>query len=183
MRNERKKYLKYIWTIALSLEIILYLIFYLFRLKIYLFNISPNIIVLVLLMLILILPMIFFDYVNKTLIKVIYNLTIVVLIPIIIFGYIILYSEYRYFTFKSPNKLNTLVVEEKTFLLSGWSDVYEKKYGIFIKQIDGEISTDDGFRPFSNEAYKLQWIDENTVIVNYSFGSEGVWKSEVINFK
>lgn len=39
MRNERKKYLKYIWTIALSLEIILYLIFYLFRLKIYLFNI------------------------------------------------------------------------------------------------------------------------------------------------
>ena len=134
-------------------------------------------------MLILILPMIFFDYVNKTLIKVIYNLTIVVLIPIIIFGYIILYSEYRYFTFKSPNKLNTLVVEEKTFLLSGWSDVYEKKYGIFIKQIDGEISTDDGFRPFSNEAYKLQWIDENTVIVNYSFGSEGVWKSEVINFK
>lgn len=183
MRNGRKKYLKYIWTIALSLEVILYLIFYFFRLKICLFNIGPNIIVLGLLMLILILPMMFFDYVNKTLIKVIYNLTIVVLIPIIIFGYIMLYSEYRYFTFKSPNKLNTLVVEEKTFLLSGWSDVYEKKYGIFIKQIDGEISTDDGFRPFSNETYKLQWSNENTVIVNYSFGSEEVWKSEVINFK
>ena len=134
-------------------------------------------------MLILILPMMFFDYVNKTLIKVIYNLTIVVLIPIIIFGYIMLYSEYRYFTFKSPNKLNTLVIEEKTFLLSAWSDVYEKKYGIFIKQIDGEISTDDGLRSFLNKTYKLQWSNENTVIVNYRFGSEEVWKSEVINFK
>ena len=75
-----KKYLKYIWTIALSLEVILYLIFYFFRLKICLFNIGPNIIVLGLLMLILILPMMFFDYVNKTLIKGIYNLTIIVLI-------------------------------------------------------------------------------------------------------
>ncbi|WP_297713096.1 hypothetical protein [Clostridium sp.] len=183
MRNGRKKYLKYIWTIALSLEVILYLIFYLFRLKICLFNIGPNIIVLGLLMLILILPMMFFDYNNKTLVKVIYNLAIVILTPMIIFGYIMLYSEYRYFTFKSPNKVNTLVVEEKTFLLSGWSDVYEKKYGIFIKQIEGEISNDDGFRPFSNEAYKLQWINENTVIINYSFGLGGGWESEVINFK
>ena len=70
MRNGRKKYLKYIWIIALSLEVILYLIFHFFRLKICLFNIGPSIIVLGLLMLILILPMMFFDYVNKTLIKV-----------------------------------------------------------------------------------------------------------------
>ncbi len=183
MRNGRKRYLKYIWTIALSLEVILYLIFYFFRLKIYLFNIGPNSIVLGLLMLILILPMMFFDYVDKTLIKVIYNLAVVILIPIIIFGYIMFYSEYRYFTFKSPNKANTLVVEEKTFLLSGWSDVYERKYGIFIKQIDGMISNDDGFRPFSSEAYTLQWKDDNTVIINYSFGSADLWKTEVIKFK
>ena len=183
MRNGSKKSLKYIWTIALSLEVIIYLIFYFFRLKIYLFNISPNIIVLGLLMLILILPMMFFDYVNKTLIKVIYNLAVVILIPIIIFGYIMLYSEYRYFTFKSPNKANTLIVEEKTFLLSGWSDVYEKKYGIFIKQIEGEISNDDGFRPFSSGAYTLQWKSDDTVIINYSFDSGDVWKTEEINFK
>ncbi|CAM2077050.1 MAG: hypothetical protein NSGCLCUN01_01238 [uncultured Clostridium sp.] len=183
MRNGRKKYLKYIWIIALSLEVILYLIFHLFRLKICLFNIGPSIIVLGLLMLILILPIMFFDYVNKTLIKVIYNLVVVILIPIIIFAYIMLYSEYRYFTFKSPNKSNTLVVEEKTFLLSGWSDVYEKKYGIFIKQIEGEISNDDGFRPFSSGAYTLQWKNDDTVIIGYSFGSGDVWKTEEINFK
>ena len=67
--------------------------------------------------------------------------------------------------------------------MSGWSDVYEKKYGIFIKQIEGEISNDDGFRPFSSGAYTLQWKNDDTVIINYSFGSGDVWKTEEINFK
>lgn len=183
MRSESKNYLKKTWLIALILEIMIFLIFYLFGLKIALFNISPNIIVLVLLLLILILPIIFFEYFNKTLIKIIYSVIVVIMIPIIILVYVALFSGYKYFTFKSPGKNNTLVIEEKTFLLSGWSDVYEKKHGIFIKQIDGVISTDDGFRPFSNDSYKLQWKDEDTAIINYSFGSEDVWKMEIIRFK
>ncbi len=183
MGIEGKRYLKYIWLIALGLEVIIYLIFYLFGLKIYLFNISPNFIFLGLLMLILILPMMFFDYVNKSLLKIIYNVAVIIMIPIIILIYVGIYSGYKYFDFKSPNKSNTLVIEEKTFLLSGFSDFYEKKYGIFIKQIDSGISTDDGFRPFSNESYKLQWINEETVKISYAFGNGEVWKSKIINVR
>lgn len=183
MRNEGKKYLQKIWLISLILETMIFLIFYLFKFKISLFNISPNIIVLVLLMFILILPMFFLDYISKTLIKVMYSVSVVIMIPIIIIVYLAFFSEYRYFTFKSPDKDNTLVIEEKTFLLSGWCDVYEKRYGIFIKKIDGVISTDDGFRPFSNNLYTLQWKDEDTAVINYSFGSGDVWKTEVIRFK
>lgn len=58
-----------------------------------------------------------------------------------------------------------------------------KKYGIFIEQIDGVICTDDGFSPFSNDSYKLHWKGEDTSIINYSFGSEDIWKTEIIRFK
>lgn len=55
-----------------------------------------------------------------------------------------------------------------------------KRFGIFIKSLNKSISTDDGFRPFSNDQYRIEWIDDTTVKLEYDFGSNGIWKSETI---
>ena len=58
-----------------------------------------------------------------------------------------------------------------------------KKFGVFIKPLDIEINTDDGFRPFSTDSYEINWIDEDAVNVRYNYGNEDVWKSEIITLK
>ncbi|MDU6294859.1 hypothetical protein [Clostridium celatum] len=115
--------------------------------------------------------------------KLIYTITMVLIIAISMFIYMFLFSGNKYFTFKSPQRTNDLVIEEKSFLLSGISTFYEKKFGVFIKPLDIEINIDDGFRPFSTDSYEINWIDEDTVNVRYNYGNEDVWKSEVIKLK
>ena len=80
-------------------------------------------------------------------------------------------DERKYFYFNSPNNQYMLVVEEDSFLLSGWSNFYsKKKSSVFVKDLNCEINTDDGYRPFSDKNYHLKWLDENTVEVYYYFG-------------
>lgn len=89
----------------------------------------------------------------------------------LILATIFLNCDKRYFHFKGPNKAKTLVVEEDSSLLSGWSRFYERKGLVFIKYINRVIYTDDGYRPFSNNHYKLKWLDDCCIELHYDFGA------------
>ena len=90
-------------------------------------------------------------------------------------------SDSKYFYFKSPNGANTLVVEENSWLLAGWSNLYIKKNFLFVKGIDTKILTDDGYRSFSNNSYNLSWINENKLSITYKFGNGEHIETEIID--
>lgn len=92
-------------------------------------------------------------------------------------------SDDKEFYFNSPNNKNALIVEECSFLLGGWSNFYEKKYVIFKKALTKgyDISTDDGYRPFSSNDYSIYWINENEVTINYGYGSNGIRKKVTVD--
>lgn len=176
---------KKIWLIVLGIFISTIILNYFFKVKFFVFEINPNFLVYILFLISIICPIIIFDYSkeNMRVWKLIYTILAFLIIAISIFIYMLLFSENKYFTFNSLEKTNVLVVEEKSFLFSEISTFYEKKFGVFIKPLDIEIDTDDGFRPFSNEEYKIKWIDESTVIIKYYYGNSDVWKEEKISFK
>ena len=104
-------------------------------------------------------------------------------IVVILFVTSIINSDKDYFYFESPNKSYTLIVEENAFLLSGWSNFYEKKGIFFIKNIKKQITTDDGYKPFSDGNYDVNWINENSVKINYDYGTKyGDAKELIIRF-
>lgn len=113
----------------------------------------------------------------------IYTIIAIIVAMVMLFFYMLLFSEKKYFYFDNPDKTRTLVAEETSFLLSGETNFYERKYGIFIKYTGKSIGTDDGYRPFSNNEYGVVWNDNTTVCINYNFGSNGIWKSEVVKLK
>lgn len=86
-----------------------------------------------------------------------------------------------YFEFKSPYN-NTIIIEECSWLLGGWSNVYQKVSSNIICKLNGNISTDDGYEPFSNNDYNIEW-SINSVKITYGFGSGNIHKSEFINLK
>lgn len=108
--------------------------------------------------------------INKVIKGLLNSVSVIVTIMLILIT-IFLNCEKRYFYFKGPNKLKTLVVEEDSFLLSGWSRFYERKGLIFIKDINRVIYTDDGYKPFSNNKYKLKWLDDYSVELHYDSGA------------
>lgn len=177
-----KLIIKKIWIIYIVLLVVNMFILFQLGLKILILRISPNFINYILLLLVLICPIFFWNPIRKNVvwIKISYNIIATVIILLSLLSYLFFSSEYRYFIFDSPCKNNTLIVEEDSFLLSGNSNFYERKFGIFIKSLNKSISTDDGFRPFSNDQYRIEWIDDTTVKLEYDFGSNGIWKSETI---
>lgn len=86
----------------------------------------------------------------------------------------------KYFYFNSPDNSNTLIVEENTWLLAGWSDFYIKDNMFFVRKINAKILTDNGYRPFTNKDYILTWINNNTVELTYGFGGNGTVEKEII---
>lgn len=93
----------------------------------------------------------------------------VLIILILIYSFrFILRSEEKDFYFKSPRGTNTIIIEECTFLLGGWSNVYIPKYVIFKKLLPQyNISADNGGRPFTNNDYSMNWKSENVVVIKY----------------
>ncbi len=90
-------------------------------------------------------------------------------------------SDSTYFEFKSPNN-KVIVIEECSWLLGGWSNVYQKMSSNIIIGLSGNISTDDGYRPFSNHEFNLEW-STNSVNITYGFGSKSIHKNEVFKLK
>ncbi|WP_312640350.1 hypothetical protein [Hydrogenoanaerobacterium sp.] len=77
-------------------------------------------------------------------------------------------AEY-YFT--SPQKTNTLVIREKSALISsGWADVYSREFGIFKRKLDYKVGTDDSYQPFAHGQYRLEWTGEFTALLDYYNG-------------
>jgi len=122
------------------------------------------------------------NYNTKKILKYIINFLAVICIVLLLFINLMVNSSKSYFYFKSPDKSHTLVVEEDSFLLSGWSNFYERKGLIFIKSLKKQIFTDDGYTPFSCNDYELKWLDNNSVEIIYGFGSMSIYKKELIRF-
>lgn len=122
------------------------------------------------------------NYNTKKILKNIINFLAVICIVLLLFINLMVNSSKSYFYLKSPDKYHTLVVEEDSFLLSGWSNFYERKGLIFIKSLKQQIFTDDGYTPFSCNDYELKWLDNNSVEIIYGFGSMSIHKKELIRF-
>lgn len=188
MKRDNEKFrliMKRIWLVILLVFIVIRFILNPQGIKVLLFNISPNFINLVLFLGIIICPIIFWIPKKREIkwLKIVYNIITSIILVFSLIIYLFFYSEIKYFNFKLSYGNRTLIVEEDSFLLSGRSHFYKKSFGIFIKSLNQEISTDDGFRPFSTNSYQLIWEDKDTVRIDYNFGSAGIWKSETINFK
>ena len=77
----------------------------------------------------------------------------------------------RYFEYTSNDQKHEIVVNEKSFLLGGWGDIYEKTSFCTMKKV-GEYTTDDGFCPFTNNAFYFVW-NEKGFELHYDYGSSG----------
>ncbi|MCT4595704.1 MAG: hypothetical protein N4A57_15760 [Anaeromicrobium sp.] len=94
------------------------------------------------------------------------------------------YGDKVEYYFKSPNGKNTLVVSEEPVLMLGVCELYERKYLIFKKRLGGSpLYTDDGYRPFSNYDYKIEWVTEKEAIIFYGYGSGSRSCKEKVKFK
>lgn len=107
----------------------------------------------------------------------------VVLLVICFFIYGFGNDDSRYYYFTSSDKSTTLIVEENSWLLSGWSNFFIKENGLFARKLKAYILTDDGYRPFESGNYSLTWLDQDTVKIEYGFGSGNIIKTETIKMK
>lgn len=96
-----------------------------------------------------------------------------------LFVVVLLNEEIRYFYFNVPNTSKALIVEENLDLMTGSSKFYQRKGLIFAKYLNASIYTDDRYRPFSNNHFKLIWLAENKLELHYDFG-EGGYKQTLI---
>lgn len=111
------------------------------------------------------------------------NFITIISIGILLLRYLLFNYENNYFYFEAPNKSHILVVEESSFLLAGRSTFYEREGFIFIKDLNKTITTDDGYRPFSNNHYDLKWLDNKSVELSYDYGDgKDQYKKEIITF-
>ncbi len=76
-------------------------------------------------------------------------------------------ADDTYFEYTSDDKKHCIVVNEGFFLLSGYGDIYEKTSFCTMQRVGGYI-TDDGFRPFTNDAFYFVW-NENDFELHHSF--------------
>ena len=90
-------------------------------------------------------------------------------------------AEKKYFEFNSPYN-DSIIIEECSWLLGGSSNVYLKENSHVIRRLEGTILTDDGYRPFTNNDYFIEW-SINSVKISYGFGSNDIQKNIDINLK
>lgn len=110
-----------------------------------------------------------------------FNLLIVgiIVIELLLVLYIELFvviHDNKYFKLVSEDSKHTIIVEEQSFLLAGYGNFYEKRNLLFVKKI-GSYLTDDGYRPFSDNRYSVEWLEDGAKIT-YGFGSGGIEKVE-----
>lgn len=89
----------------------------------------------------------------------------IILIVGFLFGSLIFLGDYlvnSYYTFISPDKKHTLVVDEASLLLSANVSLFERINPLFIEDLGAETSPDDGFSPISAGKYWIKW-DGNRV--------------------
>ena len=65
--------------------------------------------------------------------------------------------------FTSPEKTNTVVIVERSFLLGGYSTIYERKLWLFKKPVNWNRI--DGLNSFSSGYFTIHWISEKAAIM------------------
>ncbi|MBU5438746.1 hypothetical protein KQI42_12030 [Tissierella sp. MSJ-40] len=115
------------------------------------------------------------------------NKRIIVVISIIFIlnstFYIISNLGTKEYKFKSPNMTTTLVVTENSFLLNTNINVFQKRYVIFKEKVKNNVRADDGYKPFENKEYEIQWLSEKELIIHNSFEGGDKWISSRVNLK
>lgn len=92
----------------------------------------------------------------------------------------VIIHDNEYFKLVSEDSKHTIIVEEQSFLLAGYGNFYEKKNFLFVKKI-GSYITDDGYRPFSDNRYSVEWLEDGAK-VTYGYGSGGIEKVETLYY-
>lgn len=84
--------------------------------------------------------------------------------------------DYEYFEVVSDDGKHEIIIKEGSFLLLGEGAFYEKTSPITMVKV-GEYSSDDGYRPFTDNRYEIEW-NEDGFEVSYSFSGGGITKTE-----
>lgn len=77
-----------------------------------------------------------------------------------------LLSEAEYTRFSSPNNKEEFIVIER-----GYGRLYQLSNSRLYMTFLTSINTDDGYKPFTDGAYKLEWEEPNQMIIHYKFDS------------
>lgn len=85
-----------------------------------------------------------------------------------------------YFEFTSDDQQHTIVVNEMSWLLAGGGDLYEKTSFCTMKKV-GTYATDDGFCPFTNNAFYFVW-NENNFELHYHVGNASGYRVEIMEY-
>lgn len=181
-KNKKSLIIKKIWIISLVLLVLQWSIENFMGLELLIFGLNSNVVRAVLAIILLLTPIYIIGSKKNKILTGVYSIfAVIAIVTMVIYG--VFSMEDKYYYLHSADNKRTLVVEEISVLSYGQSNFYEKKYGIFIKSLNNVITTDNGYRPFSNKEYKVNWVDENTLQIDYDYDSKGVWKSEIIKLK
>jgi len=107
---------------------------------------------------------------NSILLKTYVRVLAIALIVMIVSLYLIFqpFPSAQYL-FVSPEKKNILVVTERSYLLSGSIALFKTKFVFIKKRVGRERNVDDGFQPFLEGYYSVNWSnDEDTCFVNWA---------------
>ncbi|MGD6843538.1 hypothetical protein ACQCVH_13580 [Bacillus infantis] len=74
--------------------------------------------------------------------------------------------EAEYTRFSSPDNKEEFIVIER-----GYGRLYQLSNSKLFMTYLTSINTDDGYKPFSDSAYKLEWEEPNQLIIHYKFDS------------
>ena len=77
----------------------------------------------------------------------------------------------RYFEFTSDDNAHKIVVREESMLLYGGGYIYEKTSFCTMQRV-GVYSTDDGFLPFTVDAYYFVWHEEGFDLHHGFYGKD-----------
>ena len=107
----------------------------------------------------------------------------VLIIGMIMFGSLIWLGDYAtttWYEFKSPDKKYSLVAREYTFLLLSDIRLYERTSPIFVRELEADLSPDDGLAAISQDAYKISW-DGDVVTLSVDMNQNGMWDTVKLN--
>lgn len=85
-----------------------------------------------------------------------------------------------WYEFHSPDQKYSLVARESTFLLLSDIRLYERTSPILVRELEADISTDDGFAAISNDAYKISW-NEDLATLSVDMNQNGMWHTVKLN--
>lgn len=99
---------------------------------------------------------------------ILWTLTACVLTAFTLYGaFMTIKANTSHHTIHSPDGAHRLIIVDSSFLLLGRHDVYEPLCGpLLVRRVT--ITTDDGYDPFKDRQYSVEWAD-STATINYVF--------------